>query len=358
MTVAAVMIVRNSGQFLEQCLDSVKDIVDDIVIVDTGSQEYGFSTDDTQEIARRYTDHFYEGEVEMIVVNGQPHIASYSECRNLSLDKVSCNTDKIFVIDYDEELLDQELFKEAVESDADIVLCRTESETVSGLANHWRICMWRNGVVHYQGRKHNQPVYDPSATTENSLMRIYHYGYNLSKKAMAHKRDVTIALLTLQQQEEPNNPFVVANLIQTYKNQRRWQEIAELVENFDHKTHTAHTGPRIMLDYIFALVCLRRIDEAYMLCLNFLKKHKNDIDALYFLAVVCEKRGETLESIAIFDKFLMALAAAKRDPQPTAWTINAWGAESSAFTNIGMQIIKGLKNGTLSLADTRRKLKI
>lgn len=48
------MIVKNEEACLEQCLRSVKDAVDEIVIADTGS------TDATKEIARRYTDRVYD----------------------------------------------------------------------------------------------------------------------------------------------------------------------------------------------------------------------------------------------------------------------------------------------------------
>ena len=48
--VSLCMIVKNEERFLEACLESVKDYVDEINIVDTGS------TDRTLEIARRYTD--------------------------------------------------------------------------------------------------------------------------------------------------------------------------------------------------------------------------------------------------------------------------------------------------------------
>ncbi|MCY9270040.1 glycosyltransferase, partial [Bacillus licheniformis] len=42
--------VKNEEEVLARCLDTVKDIVDEINIVDTGS------TDKTVEIAKRYTD--------------------------------------------------------------------------------------------------------------------------------------------------------------------------------------------------------------------------------------------------------------------------------------------------------------
>ena len=48
------MIVRNEEDVLARCLDSVSSLVDEIIIVDTGSQ------DKTREIAARYTDHVYD----------------------------------------------------------------------------------------------------------------------------------------------------------------------------------------------------------------------------------------------------------------------------------------------------------
>ncbi|WP_343252478.1 tetratricopeptide repeat-containing glycosyltransferase family 2 protein [Ligaoa zhengdingensis] len=53
VTISLCMIVKDEEQNLPGCLDSVKDLVDEIVIVDTGS------SDRTEEIARRYTDQVY-----------------------------------------------------------------------------------------------------------------------------------------------------------------------------------------------------------------------------------------------------------------------------------------------------------
>ena len=47
-TVSLCMIVRNEEDYLPKCLESIKDIVDEIIIVDTGS------TDKTIEIAKFY----------------------------------------------------------------------------------------------------------------------------------------------------------------------------------------------------------------------------------------------------------------------------------------------------------------
>lgn len=54
ITISLCMIVKNEEKILDRCLSTVADLVDEIVIVDTGS------TDATKEIARKYTDKLYD----------------------------------------------------------------------------------------------------------------------------------------------------------------------------------------------------------------------------------------------------------------------------------------------------------
>lgn len=55
-TISLCMIVKNEEDVLARCLDSAKNAVDEMVIVDTGS------TDSTKEIARQFTDRVYDFE--------------------------------------------------------------------------------------------------------------------------------------------------------------------------------------------------------------------------------------------------------------------------------------------------------
>ena len=54
VTISLCMIVKDEEEILARCLDCVADLMDEIIIVDTGS------TDKTKEIARRYTDKIYD----------------------------------------------------------------------------------------------------------------------------------------------------------------------------------------------------------------------------------------------------------------------------------------------------------
>ncbi len=89
--ISVCMIVKNEEQYLENCLKSIKDIADEIVIVDTGS------TDRTVEIAKKYTDKIYF----------HPWKDSFSEARNHYLEYAT--GDWIFQMDADEELIQEDI---------------------------------------------------------------------------------------------------------------------------------------------------------------------------------------------------------------------------------------------------------
>lgn len=80
------MIVKNEQEFLPRCLQSARDIVDEIVVVDTGS------SDSTGVIAGQFGARVIEHEWQ----------SDFSESRNVSLDHAS--GDWILVLDADEEL--------------------------------------------------------------------------------------------------------------------------------------------------------------------------------------------------------------------------------------------------------------
>ena len=54
VTISVCMIVRDEERVLARCLDSLKEIADEIIIVDTGS------VDRTKEIASNYTEKIYD----------------------------------------------------------------------------------------------------------------------------------------------------------------------------------------------------------------------------------------------------------------------------------------------------------
>ncbi|MCM3750202.1 glycosyltransferase [Paenibacillus pasadenensis] len=90
MLLSLCMIVKNEQEVLERCLESVKNVVDEIIILDTGS------TDRTKEIALSYTSHFLEFE----------WIKDFSAARNESIRNASGKW--ILVLDADEYFAPEE----------------------------------------------------------------------------------------------------------------------------------------------------------------------------------------------------------------------------------------------------------
>lgn len=92
-TISLCMIVKNEEDVLGRCLDSVKDIADEIVIVDTGSN------DKTKEIAKKYTDKIYDFE----------WIDDFSAARNYSFSKAT--KDYIMWMDADDVIMEKDRIK-------------------------------------------------------------------------------------------------------------------------------------------------------------------------------------------------------------------------------------------------------
>lgn len=108
-TISLCMIVKNEAEALPRCLDSVSGLVDEIVIVDTGSG------DGTEQLARRYTDKVYSF----------PWIDDFSAARNFAFERASM--DYCMWLDADDVLLepDREAFQELKRTllpEADVVM--------------------------------------------------------------------------------------------------------------------------------------------------------------------------------------------------------------------------------------------
>lgn len=84
ITISLCMIVKNEERILRRCLDTAADLVDEIVIVDTGS------TDRTKEIAAEYTENVYDF----------GWTGNFSDARNFAFSK--CTKEYIYTADADE----------------------------------------------------------------------------------------------------------------------------------------------------------------------------------------------------------------------------------------------------------------
>lgn len=112
ISISLCMIVKNEENTLGRCLDSLKDMVDEIIIVDTGS------TDRTIEIARTYTNNIYHFQ----------WIDDFSAARNFAFEHAS--KEYILTMDADDIFDDTEKLsrlKETLPSTVDAITMKYQA---------------------------------------------------------------------------------------------------------------------------------------------------------------------------------------------------------------------------------------
>ena len=151
ITVSLCMIVKNEEKVLGRCLESVKELVDEIIIVDTGS------SDRTREIGTEYTDKIYEYSWQ----------EDFSAARNFSFEKGS--SDFLMWLDADDVITAKSAerfleLKEHLNGETDVVMMPyvtgfDENGKPAFLYYRERLVK-NNGRFHFRGRVHEAiPVY-------------------------------------------------------------------------------------------------------------------------------------------------------------------------------------------------------
>jgi len=212
-TVSLCMIVKNEEVYLEKCLQSVKDAVDEIIIVDTGSND---RTLHIAEIHGAKTFHFQ-------------WTNDFSEARNFSIQQATMNY--ILVMDADEWLDEGTDLKEVLKTEKDYYMVRIKNETTSGVAIlHSAIRLFKNNVgLEYFGKIHEHlNIEDQSLdlSYENGDVLLNHIGYkkDIYADKEKHKRNFQILL-----EEVNNNPsgYNYFNLGNQYKVNNQHREAVE-----------------------------------------------------------------------------------------------------------------------------------
>ena len=226
MTLSLAMIVKDEEEMLPRCLAAVKDAVDEMIVVDTGS------TDRTVEIAESFgakvLHHEWTGD--------------FSAARNVSFDAATSDwvlyldADEVLVADDVERLRDltKRVWREAfylVETNYTGDLGDGEALTHNAL----RVFRNRDGY-RFDGRLHEQianklPAFNPERL-ESTTVRIEHYGYLASVRDAKEKSRRNIELLEQQAREgSGRGPFLHFNLGSEYaaagENQAALREFAK-----------------------------------------------------------------------------------------------------------------------------------
>ena len=221
-TLSACMMIKNEEKNLPRSLSSVINLVDEIVIVDTGS------TDNSIEIAKSFGD--------KVKIFYHPWENDFSLHRNQTLDYATSNW--CFIIDADEEVviengnnsLKEFLTVTAKGSDAAAVqLSDVQKGRVVMQFNTARF--FRKGKARYEGIVHNQPILvDGGKGVFCPVIHLRHYGYDLSPEMELIKENRTMSLLQSRLEKNPEDWDAYFYTMQIHSTRGRCQEAVNCAE--------------------------------------------------------------------------------------------------------------------------------
>lgn len=239
-TISLCMIVKNEENILGRCLDSLSGLMDEIIIVDTGS------TDATKEVAKRYTDLIYDFKWQ----------DDFAAARNFSFSKATM--EYIYAPDAD-EVLDEEnreafaRLKEALLPEIDIVQMKyktvTEYNTVLNAATEYRPKLFKRlRTFLWEDPIHETIRLQPVVFDSDIVIR--HMPQNLHSK-----RDFSVFEKLIQKQEILSDKLVkmyAMELMKTgdeedLKNARSY--FLNLYENSDNQEHREYGACVLAKDY-------------------------------------------------------------------------------------------------------------
>src|SRR3989339_212964 len=200
------MIVKNEEKYIKDCLESVKDIADEIIIIDTGS------TDDTIKIAESYGAKVYNFE----------WVNDFSAARNFALGKST--GEWILYLDADERMDANSIheLKRIIGTSQRVgYYCTVKSidreESRDNSMSYVRLFA-NSPEIKFVGKVHEQIV--PSLTycdytLSRSSILIHHIGYNVSVEDKQKKAARNLPLL-LEEYSANKDAYYAFQLAQTY----------------------------------------------------------------------------------------------------------------------------------------------
>ena len=209
-TISLCMIVKDEEKNLPTCLDSVKNLVNEMVVVDTGS------TDRTIDIARRYN-------AKVFSITWRD---DYSLARNESLKYAT--GDWILYLDADERIDAENKNKirqlirntDIMAINTRVVIPQPKGNLVTDFSlDYCRI--FRNlPQIQFEGRIHEQvlpSVLKLGGNVIKSDVTIDHWAFGLGQDKRKFRVQRNLKLLQTELEKNPNDPFLLYHLGVTYR---------------------------------------------------------------------------------------------------------------------------------------------
>lgn len=300
-SLSVCMIVKNEEKNIKHCLESIESVADEIVIVDTGSD------DKTLEICRQYNTKIIKHKWNN----------DFSEARNISLDYAT--KDYILFLDADEELLKEDLEKlksllsrKKLSEGYFLKLINIINENEVGEYAVFRLFKNKKNY-RFRGRVHEQIAnciqkYNKEKCIENVDIKICHYGYDPSKVNIEDKYKRNIGILNTYAEEEKDAYYyyVLGNEYARITDFEKAIESYEKSMNVMDMKYNYVFYPYLILNTVKAYSNIKQFYKE----LKFIEKVKTstpNFKDLYFMEclahIECGKISKALESLNKYINF-------------------------------------------------------
>jgi len=312
MSIAVCMIVKNEEKWLEKCLNSVRNIADEIIIVDTGS------SDKTKEIAKKFTDKVFDYEWK----------DDFSDARNFAISWA--NSGWILSLDADESIssIDLEKIKkitESTEANAYYFICRDytneigeinwksakediypESKIANGYSENYILRLFQNKGYKFEGKIH-ETIQDSIKKNGGKIFLsdavIHHYGTLRDKDELLRKKEDYSKMLkeklVLKDDKEKEEYYVLFELARELTIKRELQEAKKVLEE------SISLNPNFSKT-LAMLGAIKIIEKDFYNAEKLLKKavilEPNDSDIHSNLGVIYSEQGNFMKAIRKFER--------------------------------------------------------
>lgn len=196
------MIVKNEEKNIVNCLDRALKVVDEAIVVDTGS------TDNTMKLL---LDNY--GENEKVKIIQYEWENDFSKARNKSIEYAT--GDWILVLDADERIFCDreklERFLESREDKAYIIPIYNIMDRYNIIISSTMIRLYKNENPMYSGAIHEQIFVNGRSylgdIIDGNICKIYHYGYTESVFKEKNKQDRNMSIIKNQIDENSEVSF-------------------------------------------------------------------------------------------------------------------------------------------------------
>ncbi|AYD39787.1 glycosyltransferase [Clostridium fermenticellae] len=295
--ISLCMIVKNEEKDLPRCLESIKNLVDEIIIVDTGS------TDSTIDIAKNYGAKVYYFK----------WCDDFSRARNESLKYAT--KDWILIMDADDEFAqdDKQKFNELKDK---LDVSKTyffETVCYFGMAKGNNISinlnprLFKNNYGYsYKGVIHNQLINsDHPINGICESIRIYHYGYLDNEILNKKKNERNIKILKKEIEKDPQNKFNYFNIGTEYSSINDEKKALEnYYKAYDKFNPSTGFAPKLIEKIVISNYNLKRFDTSIEFIETGIKYYPEFTDLYYLKGLVLEMQHKPTMAIEVFEKCL------------------------------------------------------